>query len=290
MRALLPLSFLLHTSSITLSGCAGIEAGEGEAMPGAPGKSDSLGAGDPWLTDAEWEEIRERCAPDPDAPPLRFSDYRWGLSFEEMEELYWELYSSGKRLPERAYHDEKRDLLVLPITSSWGGEVILAPRLVKSVRAHIEKALERNYVDFVFFPDMGHSHFFIPRDHWEARYAGRPVSAFGQMYTELFDDPELKVLYHTAEQLEVMDEDRRLLPDRHLQWRFYTRNPVGDNRGAGALELHHDPTHSHNTVRDYEGHRYHGGGFYLSAGDSGCFPFTHQGVTHYFDLTMQSLP
>jgi hypothetical protein len=293
MRALPLLSLLLPTLVLGPLGCAGVEAGDQDLpeLPEFPEKADSLGAGeDGWLSAGEWEEIRARCAPDPSAPLLQFSDYRWDQTFEEMEALFWDLYASDKRLPERAYYDEERDLLILQVAAAWGGETVLPPRLIRSVRAHIEKALARGYVDFVFFPDMGHSHFFIPEQHWEERYAGRPVSEFGARYSEMFDDPELKILYHTAEQLRFMDASGDLLSDRHTQWRFYTRNPVGDNRGLGLLEIHHDPTHSHNTLRTYEGHRYYGAGFYVSASERGCFPFVHQGTTYYYDLSMRLIP
>jgi hypothetical protein len=242
------------------------------------------------LSPDEWREIRERCAPPEEGEPgLGYGDYTWGYSLEEMGARFEALYVSPKRLPHRAFYDEASSSLVMPITAAWGGRVTLPPRLVKSVARHIESALARGYVDFVFFPDMGHSHFFVPEDHWQAVYAGYPVPRLGEMYTKLLDDPKLKILYHTAEQLTVRDADGNLSTDRKLAWRFFTRNIVGDNRAQGILELLHEPGSAANTAHDYPGHKYYGGGFYVSAHEKGCFRYSHQGRTVFFDLSLAGL-
>jgi len=99
----------------------------------------------------------------------------------------------------------------------------------------------------------------------------------------------LKILYHTAEQLHML-EDGQLISDRLVQWRFYTRNLLGDNKGEGRLELIHQPTSSHNTARGLmPGHRYWGAGFYISASIDGCFPYTYKDKTYYFDLNLHGL-
>lgn len=256
--------------------------------PAAGGKADELGGGEDGAM--PWGEIAARCtAPADDEEGIYYSDFRWDYSFDDMEARFWEIYGSGKRLVGRAHYDAGRDLFVMPQTPSWGGEVVLSERLVENVRRHIEGALARNYADFIFFPDMGHAHLFIPHERWEHVYAGRPVSELSDRYSEMFDDPSLRVLYHTAEQLAHI-EDGELVDDRYLQWRHYTRNVVGDNRGLGKLDLIRDLSSDANTAHYLEGHRYHGGGFYLSASEDGCFPFVKNGEVLYFDISVTSMP
>ncbi len=262
-------------------GCAEIDQ---DGVQVSEDRSDSFDSGD-------WADIQERCQPpSDDEENLYTNDYRWGYTLDELDQRYEELYASPKRLFERARYNVDSDQFELPYVESWGGTVVLSERLITNVRMHIEKALEREYVQAIIFPDMGHSHFFVPQEHWDNVYDGTPVSAISHRTTALFEDPELRVLYHTAEQLQMLDEEQNLLPDPELQWRHYTRNIVGDNRGAGVLDLIRDPTSNANTARDMEGHHYIGAGFSVSANKNGCFPFVHKGQTFFFDLSLSDAP
>jgi len=238
-----------------------------------------------------WEVVAARCGPPAEDEPIVYAgDFEWGVSIEVMAQRFDEMYLSGKRLKDRAFYDEETGDFILPIYESWGGTVVLSKRLVENVRMHIEKSLARGYAEFIFFPDMGHSHFFIPQEHWDSVYAPFPVAQKGTQITMLFDDPQLKVLYHTAEQLKMLDDDKNILPDRHIQWRFFTRNPVGDNDWAGRVDLLHEHTSSANTARDLEDHYYYGAGFNITATENGCFPYVHEGQIYYFDISMEDLP
>jgi hypothetical protein len=282
------LGFVL-LSLTALSGCISepaVELGP-DSSPGSLGKGDSWGDEFP----GGWEAIAARCAPPvEDEPILYANEFHWWYTHEEMMTRFDEVYSSGMRLFDRAYYDAEADEFAMPITETWGGRVVLSQRLIQSVGLHIQKALDRQYADAIFFPDMGHSHFFIPEEHWDANYAGTPVAELAGRYTRLFEDPELLVLYHTAEQLEMYDEEGALFPDRDLQWRYFTRNPVGDNRGLGRIDLLRDATNKGNTARDLEGHHYLGAGFNVSASTDGCFPYVHNGEVYYFDLSLADLP
>ncbi len=238
-----------------------------------------------------WEEIALRCtAPADDEEVVYNNDFEWGYSHEAMGIRYEEIYHSGKRLHARAYYDETLGSLVLPGTDSWGGDVMLPERLVENVTLHIEHALERGYAEFVFFPDMGHSHLFIPEQHFEDVYAGTPVSEFSRRYERMFDDPQLMVLY-TAEQLQMLDEDDQVINDRHIMWRYHTRNPVGDNNYERRLELLTDYTQKANTARDMAEMKYQGAGFNISASEDGCFPFENQhGEIQWYDISLEDLP
>jgi len=200
------------------------------------------------------------------------------------------MYESDKRLFERAYFDEQSGQFLLPARDAWGGAVVLPRRLIENVRRHIEKALSRGYAEYVFFPDMGHAHLFYPKDLWAAEYGSTPAAELSAMYSRLFDDPELLVLYHTAEQLQTRDENDELLNDRHLRWRFFTRNLVGDNAYLSRLDILHAPDHTANTSRKLPGYRYNGSGFGISANKDGCFPYVVDGVTYWFDFSLSDPP
>jgi hypothetical protein len=161
---------------------------------------------------------------------------------------------------------------------------------VENVTLHIEQALELGYADHVFFPDMGHSHYFIPEAHWDTEYAGTPVDQTADMTSRLLDDPQLLVLYHTAEQLQMLDENKELLPDPWIQFRHQSRNVVGDNDWQRRIELIQNPDSPANTAREYEGHFYYGAGFSISASKDGCFPYTQNGERKWYDLSLSDLP
>ena len=252
------------------------------------------GKGDAFEGDSEsvWAEIQGRCARPTDDEEVVFSnDFKWGYTIESMGIRYEEIYASGKRLSNRAYYDPDTGSLVLPGTAAWGGDVVLSERLVENVTLHIEHALERGYADFIFFPDMGHSHLQIPEDHWNEVYADTPVSEFSRRYEKMFDDPKLKMLYHVAEQLQMLDENDQVLADRHVAWRYHTRNIVGDNEYDRQLELLTEFESKANTAHDLPGHKYYGAGFNISASKDGCFPFENaQGDTQWYDISLDDLP
>lgn len=230
-------------------------------------------------------------APDTDGPTLSNSDFRWHQPLDEIQQRAQRLYESDKRLAERAYINNDGEV-VLPrrVFSGPAQEVRLQPHFVLSVRRHVEQALLLGYVDEIIFSDMGHSHFFIPQKFYDEVIAPIPVSESHRRYELMLANKDLKFLYHTAEQLKMLDDDYNLVDDRHVQWRFFTRNLVGDNKAQGHLELIHQENHSHNTARSYrEGYRYWGAGFYISANKSGCFPFKHQGKIYYFDLNLSGI-
>ncbi len=259
----------------------------GEASATPLGKADSAAEIEGF---PEWESVLARCAPPTEDEPVIYqTDFKWDTPHEAMAAKFDEMYASDKRLTDRAYYDAERGLLLLPQSEIWGGPVVLPRRFVESIRRHIETALKLGYAEFIFFPDMGHNHFFIPRERYEAIYAPYDVPEFSEMYAKMIDDPELMVLYHTAEQLR-MHEDKVLLTDRQVQWRYYTRNLVGDNNGLGHLVVLHDFSTFANTARSYPGHRYFGSGVNVSASQNACFPYVHNGEVRYFDLSFKDLP
>lgn len=224
---------------------------------------------------------------DSSEPIVHNEDFAWNSTLPEIMRRADRLYLDGKRLKERAFINEQGQI-VIPINVIGETRYVrLEDHFIKSIRAHIENALKRNYVDAIIFSDMGHSHFFIPKDFYEKELQGIPTNEREKLYEKMLAHQGLKILYHTAEQLKMRDGDGELVDDRHIQWRFFTRNLVGDNRAQGHLELIHQEDHNYNTGRSYdENYRYWGAGFYLTANKDGCFPFVHKGKTYYFDLNL----
>ncbi len=235
----------------------------------------------------EWAvQAAQRCT-QTEHPVVERSDFRWGLSFLEAADLFNQLYKSEKRLVDRYYYDSEKGFVGDYYSSPGKKEPLSIPlRFLYSIKKHIESALFLDYVQWAYFPDMGHNHFFLDQaefDSWQG-------ATNREVMSRIMSSPNTKMLYHTLEQIQVMDEEKVLYPDAWSQWRYYTRNIVGDNRGEGYLEVHKNLEGSYNTVHEYEGKKYWGAGIYLHANEKGCFSYEHQGKTFYFDVTFSSFP
>jgi hypothetical protein len=236
------------------------------------------------------EEISKRCLPQASGEKTLYSsDFKWGFSLSEMLDRFKEVYVLDRRLGRRAYFDSASQSLLLPYDSVRGGSVTLPLAFVRSVQRHVEQAMRFGYAEGVFFPDMGHSHFLIPTEKYIRDYQDVPVDKIARLYEMFFRDPELKVVYHTAEQLQMIDKNSVLLPDRHIQWRFFSRNLVGDNLGLGRMELHQNHAHKNNTMHEADGYTWWGAGFNISAHQRGCFAYSDRGQIRYFDLSLFDL-
>lgn len=231
----------------------------------------------------EWaKQAAVRCAPS-DHPVIYSSDFGWGLDFTKTADLFSKMYVSPKRLQHRFYYDQEKGFL-----GNLGGaeEPLSIPlRFIYSIKKHIESALSLEYAQWVIFPDMGHTHFFFHPQDVET-YLSLPKK---QQMEGFLSSSRTKILYHTLEQIQVMDENKVLYTDPWAQWRYYTRNILGDNQGLGHIEILKNLTESYNTVRDYKDYRYWSG-VNISANQNGCFSYEHQGKTYYFDVSFHDLP
>ena len=219
---------------------------------------------------------------------LRESDFVWDYTFEKMMKTFDEIYESPKTLPARGYWDPAHKKFFLPYLIERGGPVELPILFIESIVRHIETAFAHKYIDAVFFPDMGHSHFLVPIDIWSKKYDLYPVSRFSQMYSDMMADPNLKILYHTAEQLSLVDGDKKVLNDPHIQWRFRTRNIVGFNDGRRDLLVLQNPNSEVNTVGEYPEHFWLGG-FNISSHKNGCFGYRKGDQILRFDISLFDL-
>lgn len=221
--------------------------------------------------------------------PLYIDDLRKGYALDELAGEAQKAYTNPKRLSRRAYFDRGRGQYVMEYKSAARGgndrPVVLPPRFIRSIIRHVEISLERRYADAVFMSDLGHSHFFFPPAMKDALYAF-PAEQYDQLYQMLVDSPAVKVLYHTAEHLELRSD-----PRAEAQWRYYTRNVVSDLRGGDTTApLFAWDNDRYNTLSSLAGYESWSAGYNISANTQGCFPFQHGGKTEYFDLSWEDLP
>lgn len=227
--------------------------------------------------------------------PAQHLDSSWWWSIPEMETLFFQIYNSGKRLNHRAYYDASSKQFLIPLKSTdLTYKNVVAPEFfIQSIRKHIESALKNKYAEYVFFPDMGHSHFYIEQSHWNTHYSDivskNPFDKIA-IYNRMISDPLLKMLYHTAEQLLTEDTDHQRLSDPHLQYRYWNRNVLGDNQQGDVLEIHFpDPPNSGNTVGGIPGYKLWSAGYNIHSSKDGCFPYTFRGETFYYDISFEDL-
>jgi hypothetical protein len=222
--------------------------------------------------------------------PVYSSDFKWNLSLEEIRNLANVMYKSEKRLAKRAYYDEALKSYVFPMEASRGGLVKIPEQFVKTIALHVEKAFARGYIDAVLFPDMGHSHFLVPLPFYKKEIEPIPLNQDNTLYEKIMKNKDIKVVYHTAEQLKVMGEDKKLIDNKQLQWRYFTRNLVGHNTADPDLELvNATATSQANTMSEMKGYYWWGAGFNIHANQNGCFTYKKDDKTMYFDLSLEDL-
>ncbi len=222
---------------------------------------------------------------------LRANDFIWNYSLESMAKAFQQIYNQfDKRLPQRMYWDSEQKIFILPYMTQRGGGVKVPRRFIENLKNHILTAYNQKYIDHVFFPDMGHSHFLIPLSKWNKVYDPIPVVEFSRMYEKFLADPDLKILYHTAEQLQTLDQQDQVLPDPKIQWRLKTRNIVGTNNGKNKLTVLQNPGSKANTVNELANYKWWGSGYNLSAHRNGCISLIKSnGEELRFDLSLYDL-
>lgn len=236
------------------------------------------------------QEISLRCGPaSAQEPVITTNDFQWNFDIPGMLQRFAEMYRSPKRLSRRAYWDPQQKVLKLPFDQDRGGDIVITENFVKSIGRHIELAFERQYIDAVFFPDMGHSHLLIPQQIMQDKYDKYPVEEMSAMFRDLFQDENIGILYHTAEQLRTLDENRNVLDNEKIRWRHQTRNIIGKISPTSELTVVQNPASKANTVNEIPGHYWWGAGFNLSAQKEGCFEYQAQGKTYFFDISMYDL-
>ncbi len=230
------------------------------------------------------------------SPLFIYDEYKWGLNYNDIEIDFLESYTLEKRLEGRAYVNENSKIMV-PIITPKGKklEFELLPHALNIITKHIENALENRYADKIYFPDMGHGHFLIPEHIWETISEKYSLEEKHLYYKALFNEPEVKILYHAAEQIQMTEtfiddlgnkrNSDALLKDKAIQWRYYTRNIIG-NLTTGNLNVRLASTEKFNTLTALPGYTKRDS-FHINANKNGCFPFKQNGKTLFFDLSFQ---
>jgi len=235
--------------------------------------------------------VSENCRrPLADEPIVYAEEFRGSFNLKSLVEKEQEIYTSGKRLMNRAFEEDGELYLT---HSHRGDKVKISLSFVKGVIAQVEKAFVLGYVDALIFPDMGHSHMFIDLDYFKKEVAPHPVAEQHLAYEKMLNHPKSKFLYHTAEKLKFYDDEKNFLPGRKLGWRFHTRNIVGDSQGN--IELIKKFKHSHNTAHfnefyDNKNIKSWSAGFNISGSEKGCFAYSRAGKTMFFDISLLDLP
>jgi len=231
-----------------------------------------------------------RCAPQTTDEKILYQDeFSWFITRDQMQAKFTEIYSSGKRLNHRSFYHPATDKFYLVYKyANKISRVELNERFIQSVIGHVEKALKMNYAEFIFFPDMGHSHLYVPEDYYYDAIAPLPIKESHIAYEKMLSYPKTQFLYHTAEQLRLKDDDKKLLLDPLLQWRYYSRNPMGDNLAGGKMDIHKNLQAKYNTVDKFAGFRAYSG-YNISASNEACFPYVHNNKTYFFDLSLYDL-
>lgn len=223
-------------------------------------------------------------------PILYGSHFKWGLSKQELLSLFDLTYQRPERLSHRAYLDNDGQTVILPYDADRGGAIRVSYGFIESVQSHIEQALKLNFIEGVFFSDMGHSHLLIPESHFEQSSVGSNLLQMSRFYERVLTHPDVLILYHTAEQLKFLDSSSQVLPDSYSQWRFKTRNLLGGVNPATPVQTIQNPESQANTAGSLPGYRWWGAGFNLSANKHGCFTYREpDGNIRRFDISMYDL-
>jgi hypothetical protein len=215
-------------------------------------------------------------------------DFSWSYTFEETKDLFNNMYNSGKRLPRSIYYSQEKQAFVMPLTKG-SEEIIVSNGFLKGIIAHVEKAMAKGNADYIFLADMGHGHFFLPKATYEAELNTKTFS-HGDYAKRVFEiatsEPDVLVLYHTAEMFLYLGPSEGLskLPawERH---RNLTRNLVGDlTNDANVRVIPWEDTESP-VINSIPGYEKVGPDIDISASVDGCFPFSVNGKTQYFDIS-----
>lgn len=228
------------------------------------------------------------CLPESKEDQLIYRDHQIFHSKEELKQSFETLYRSGRRLHGRLFFDETKKIHLAP----YGKSLLTIPNsFLEGVTRHIEKALKNSYVDHLFYPDMGHGHIYLPLKEWENIKAS--TSSTSQQLNMVLKSPSVKVLYHTAELLQIKEGDFAtgdLPSDPWKLWRYFSRNLFGHFGKRPQLEvLYAGSKKIYNTVREISGH-VDISIFYLSSTKNGCLSYLHSEKQHYYDLSFKNIP
>lgn len=176
------------------------------------------------------ESWSNQCAPqDSLEQVVSREDFPWGQSLAEIKALAGEIYTSGKRLRDRAHVEADHILLPMPEEKalSWGFDfksLRVEKSLLEIFKQHISKIYVAGLGSELIYSDVGHFHIFASLEDSSKLKSEGLNSSEAHFYERILHSKNTKFLYHTSEQLGAPQTDEE-------KWRKNNRTVVGDGNG-----------------------------------------------------------
>ena len=232
-------------------------------------------------------EARKRCSAPSSAPILYDRELTVGdghrYELEELAEYGRKIYEGSQRHPQSFYYSSSENSFVFQDTKST---IRIPNHFLRKMLAFLAQTLNSGKVRSLITQDMGHGHFNVPSldydELWEL-----PGGFTQQHYDKILKNPNLKVLFHSAERLIKLDANYKRVPFPEYQSFIDNRNIVGDfaTGDISFLPPSQYPINSIGSIDGYKGY----GSINFTWNKKGCFPIsTHEGIK-YVDFSFDSL-
>ncbi len=211
-------------------------------------------------------------------------EYTWRYSFEETGKLFEKIYYSGKRLPHPVYFNEQQNSFMMLIDDNL--ELRVSWDFIYAVTRHIEEALQKKMADYVFLADMGHGHFYLPKNSPVFSIADHKDYQRAVFY-QVLNSKKIKILYHTAEMFLFFGtraEFAKLSP--HEAYRNLTRNLIGSFEESDEMTRYAPYKFGQSVVFNI-GNQYQkvAQDIDISSSFDSCFPYQNKGKLFYYDIS-----
>jgi len=175
----------------------------------------------------------------------------WYYSSEEVTKLYELHYNREGRL-DNYIHEKSGDKYIA--RTSLGKRIEVPEVFIQYMLSHLETALEKGWVRYIFWPDLNHGHLFILKKLWEEKYVDDPRYYVNDMLSQILEEDlaHMGILYHAAEHFCLLDPANA----EYIR----TRNVVGWFDGRPIELTYPDPETARpahvkaNTAEDPEGY------------------------------------
>jgi len=219
-----------------------------------------------------------------DYKKIHEDDYNWDYSFQDLKQLFDNIYNSGKRLPHHIYYDNNKKNFMMPIDDDC--ELEISWDYIFAIICHIEEALAKGMADYIFLPDMGHGHFYLPTNS-HVFNSGDTHDYDRKVFKEILNSKQIKILYHTAEMFLFSgktEDFTKLSP--HEQYRNLTRNLLGSFSPEKNMTRFIRYEFGHPVVQNFDNqYQKVAQDIDISASKDGYFPFSYRGRLYYFDIS-----
>lgn len=162
----------------------------------------------------------------------------WYYSRAEVDKIYEVYHYNGESRLNNYIHETKDGNFIAKMDN--GGPIQLPPEFVNHILNHLESAIEKGWVNYIFWADLNHGHLFVPTDLWNDKYEDGEygLKAFHAQLQRLLseDGDKLGILYHAAEHFCHLDPANKEA--------IRTRNVVGWFDGRPIELTYPDPENS----------------------------------------------